>query len=70
MGCKTISGTVDGFSAVAIEAKTFKGSTFSLQLPIFLHCFKPKEDPLMSCDLNEIEDKDLGIWGFKRWIVV
>jgi hypothetical protein len=66
MGCKTIPGTIDGLSDVATEARTFKGPTLVCNHPFLLLCFNPKEDPLMSCDLKEIEDKHLGFWGFER----
>lgn len=70
MGCKTISGAVEGFSAVATEAETLTGVTFTVpavQSGFLRQCFKPQEteDPL-SCDLNEIEETLLGVCGLKR----
>ena len=47
MGCRTISGAVDGFSLVATEAETLNGAlTETTELLTALSCFKEKEETL------------------------
>ena len=63
MGCNTISGTVDGFSAVATEAQTLNVPTLPPPTTLTCLCFKVKDfDEPKNCDPKESELRDLGFW--------
>lgn len=62
MGCNTISGAVEGFSAVATEAKTLNGA-LNVGLKETLLLVKLEEDEKsLSFDPKERECGDLGLW--------
>ena len=67
MGCNTISGTFDGFSAVA-TAMTGPGEALRTARNS-LSSFKPSElfDEPRNCDLNGTETEDLGLLGFETF---
>lgn len=71
MGCKTISGTADGFSAVATEAKTFNGVLAFVKIDSLFEARKYFGELLMTFDPKIKEcGEALRTWGLDRFGVV
>lgn len=76
MGCSTISGAVDGFSAVATEAITFTDLFFAAKLESLLETLKQFDELLTSFEAKnteyagkaeDLEFRPVGLGKFGIW---